>query len=268
MWAISPDRQTPSIQVPSACDTLFKKKERQIIGCKVQTDHPHLHTVKVLEHIMASHLNGQMDSHDLLYDLQHGFREKKWSCETQLTMLIEEIVRNASVGKHTDLTLLDFLKALDKVNHSKLIWKLHQYRRTCAFLGNMSQSIVLDGKESDTVPITFGDSQGSVLGPILFLIYNSDLPDLVTSNVRIFANDTAVYITIEGPDGDRVLWNDLDNLCGSRDGAWFNPSKCQVVWVTTSRIPTNTLYYLHWHVLEALNTWVLISLLACLGMHT
>ena len=59
---------------------------------------------------MVKHLN----KHDLLYDLQHGFREKR-SCETQLTMLFEDLARNASAGKQTDLILLDFSKAFDKV---------------------------------------------------------------------------------------------------------------------------------------------------------
>ena len=64
---------------------------------------------KVLEHIMATHLVEHMNSHDLLFDLQRGFRAKQ-SCETQLTMLIQELALNASVGKQTDLVLLDFSK--------------------------------------------------------------------------------------------------------------------------------------------------------------
>ena len=60
-------------------------------------------------------------------------------------------------------------------------------------MGNRSQSVVLDGEESDSVPVASGVPQGSVLDPILFLIYINDLPDLVTSNVRLFADDTAVY---------------------------------------------------------------------------
>ena len=117
---------------------------------------------KVLEHIMASHLVKHFDKHDLLYDLQHGFREKR-SCDTQLTMLLEDLARNTSVGKQTDLILLDFSKAFDKVNHSKLIWKLHQYgiRGNAlswiqAFLGNRSQTVVIEGEESGSVPVSSG----------------------------------------------------------------------------------------------------------------
>ena len=128
------------------------------------------------------------------------------SCETQLTMLVEGLTRSASVSKQTDLILLDFSKTFDKVNHAKLLWKLHQYgiRGKAlgwlrAFLGNRSQSVVLDGEESESVPVTSGVPQGSVLGPILFLIYISNLPDLITSKVRLFADDTAVYLTVESP---------------------------------------------------------------------
>ena len=103
---------------------------------------------KALEHIIASQVVKHLNSHDLLYDLQHGFREKR-SCETQLTMLVEDLARNLSKGKQTDLVLLDFSKAFDKVNHSKLLWKLHQYgirghalAWIRSFLGNRSQTVV------------------------------------------------------------------------------------------------------------------------------
>ena len=136
---------------------------------------------------MASHLVKHLDKHDLLYDLQHGFREKR-SCETELTMLFEDLAKNTSAGKQTDLILLDFSKAFDKVSHSKLLWKLHQYgiRGNAlswirAFLGNRSQTVVLEGEESGSVSMTSGVSQGSFLGPILFLVYINDLPDELTS---------------------------------------------------------------------------------------
>ena len=64
--------------------------------------------------------NNTTENLDLLYDLQHGFREKM-SCETQLTILVEDLSRAANKGKQTYLILLDFSKAFDKVKHSKLI---------------------------------------------------------------------------------------------------------------------------------------------------
>ena len=82
---------------------------------------------KIFEHIVASNVVKHFDENQILYDLQHGFRSKR-SCETQLTMLIEEILRNMKDGKQTDIILLDFSKAFDKVNHEKLIFKLHNSR--------------------------------------------------------------------------------------------------------------------------------------------
>ena len=111
---------------------------------------------KVLEHILASSIVRHLDGQGLMYDLQHGFREKR-SSETQLIMLVEDLARNAGLGKQTDLILLDFSKAFDKVNHSKLIWKLHNYgirsnvlNWIVAFLGDRAQKVVVGGEESDT----------------------------------------------------------------------------------------------------------------------
>ena len=166
---------------------------------------------KALEHIIASHLGKHLNSHDLLYDLQHGFREKR-SCETQLTMLVQDLARNVSKGKQTDLILLDFSKAFDKVNHFKLLWNLREYgirghvlAGIRAFLGNWSQTVVLVGEESGSVPVTSGVPQGSVLIPILFLVYINDLPVELSLEVRLFADDTAVYLTIGGTEDGKVL---------------------------------------------------------------
>ena len=81
---------------------------------------------KVLEHIIASNVVKHLDRHNTLYDLQHGFRSKR-SCETQLVLLMEDMLLNSVEGEQTDLILLDFSKAFDKVNHEKLLLKLHSY---------------------------------------------------------------------------------------------------------------------------------------------
>ena len=81
---------------------------------------------KILEHIVASNVVKHLDSNQILYYLQHGFRSKR-SCETQLTMLIEKTHTNLKEGKQTDIILLDISKAFDKVNHENLIVILHNY---------------------------------------------------------------------------------------------------------------------------------------------
>ena len=115
---------------------------------------------KVLEHIVASNLVTHLDSRQLLYDLQHGFRSKI-SCETQLVMLVEDLSRNAIKGQQTDLILLDFREAFDKVSHDKLLLKLYHYD-ICghvlhwinALLSNSSRIVVLENEKSSQVSVT------------------------------------------------------------------------------------------------------------------
>ena len=122
-----------------------------------------------------------------------------------------------------------------------------------AFLGSRSQRVVIDGEESESIPVTSGVPQGSVLGPIFFLIYINDLPEEVCSQVRLFADDTALYLTLESEDDSSTLQNDLNILSAweTRCVMGFNPSKCQVVHVTGSKKPVKRDYILHGQVLES-----------------
>ena len=100
------------------------------------------------------------------------------------------------------------------------------------------------------VPVTTGVPQGSILGPILFLAYINDIPDKVTSQARLFADDTAMYLTMEGAKNSSVLQQDLDRL-SVWESDWhmeFNPSK--VAQVAGSRKPVSATYVLHGVVLE------------------
>ena len=208
---------------------------------------------KVLEHIVASSVAKHFTELDILYGLQHGFREKR-SCETQLIMLVDELAKNMQMGKQTDLILLDFSKAFDKVAHEKLLLKLQQYgirggTLNCIkdFLDNRKQTVVINGINSDEVPVTSGVPQGSVLGPILFLAYINDLPEHVKSRVRLFADDTAMYLAISSTTEGQVLQTDLACL-EQWEKMWemqFNPSKCQVLHITRNVNPLNIKYILH-----------------------
>ena len=99
--------------------------------------------------------------------------------------------------------------------------------------------MVVDGEKSDSIPVNSGVPQGSVLGPILFLADINDLPEEICSQVRLFADNTALYLTIKGEEDSSALEKDLDTLSvwESKWDMQFNPSKCQVVQVTGSKSP-------------------------------
>ena len=217
---------------------------------------------KVMEHIIASNLTQHLNKYNILYDLQHGFRQKR-SCEKQLIQLVEDLGRQLVQGKQIDLVLLDFSKAFDKVNHLKLLFKLSQHgvkgntlNWIRAFLLGRTQAVVLEVERSSEVPVTSGVPQGSVLGPLLFLLYINDLPQNIQSQVRLFADDTAVYLTVSSFKDVNILQADLDTL-QEWERTWdmeFNPGKCQVLQITRSKQPLQSQYTLHGQVLESVDS--------------
>ena len=101
--------------------------------------------------------------------------------------------------------------------------------------------------------MTSGVPQGSVLGPILFLIYINDIPDKTRSKIRLFADDTAIYLAVSNLQDSQILQQDLDHL-HEWELQWdmeFNPSKCGVIHITQDRTPDSSEYLLHGHILES-----------------
>ena len=134
-------------------------------------------------------------------------------------MLVDDLFKSIYKKKQTDLILLDFSKAFDKVSHEKLALKLHDYgirgpalKWVKGFLDNRHQSVIVNGSSSEPIPVSSGVPQGSVLGPLLFLIYINDLHMNVKSKVRLFADDTALYLTISISFQSEILQKDLDNF--------------------------------------------------------
>ena len=172
--------------------------------------------------------------------MQHGFREGR-SCETQLNELTHDLVNNMHSGLQTDVCVLDFSKAFDKVGHNRLLEKLKWYGVTGetndwirSFLSDRTQAVVVDGLTSSNKSVLSGVPQGSVLGPCLFLFYINDIADNLNSTVRLFADDTMIYLVVTSQSDARRLQQDLDTLT-KWEKTWmmeFHPDKCEVISVT------------------------------------
>ena len=143
-----------------------------------------------------------------------------------------------------------------------LLHKIHQHGArgntlswTKAFLTGHSQIVILEGESSSEIPVNSGVPQGSVLGPLLILVHINDLPENVHSQVRLFADDTVIYITINNHSDSDTLQKDLDTLqtCERLWDMDFNPSKYQVLHISKSRHPAQHIYMLHGQALEAMD---------------
>ena len=188
---------------------------------------------KLLERLIKDHMVDFLVKHKLLNSSQHGFLKAR-SCLTNMLCFLEEITKWIDVGSPVDIIYLDFQKAFDKVPHQRLLLKLKAHGIGDSitdwieqWLTDRRQRVVVDGEVSNWK--SSGVPQGSVLGPILFLIYINDLDDSITSNVLKFVDDTKLFRKVN-TDGDKQhLQNDLDRLVKWSE-KWqmlFNFGKCK-----------------------------------------
>ena len=217
---------------------------------------------KVMEHVVHSGIMKHLECYDILSDLQHGFRKNR-SCESQLILTVNDLAKSVDDSSQVDAILLDFSKAFDKVSHSRLLRKLEHYgirNSTLSwitdFLHSRTQDVVLDGQSSSESAVTSGVPQGTVIGPLLFLVYINDLPSRVRSTVRMFADDCLLYREIRSMNDTQALQDDLDSL-QTWEQDWlmeFNPSKCEAITFTKKTKPVTAEYKLHDIILAAVSS--------------
>uniref|UniRef100_A0A131YPE6 Endonuclease/reverse transcriptase n=1 Tax=Rhipicephalus appendiculatus TaxID=34631 RepID=A0A131YPE6_RHIAP len=207
---------------------------------------------KLLEHILYSSIASHLDKHSFFFTKQHGFRQG-YSCETQLFEFTTDLHLNLDSRFQTDVIYLDFSKAFDRVAHRRLISKLaclnldtHVLSWIECFLTNRSQHTVIDNIQSSSSSVLSGVPQGSVLGPLLFLIFINDIPANISSSIRLFADDCVLYRRISSTNDQLILQEDLNkivNWCS----VWLmslNVSKCKFMCVTRKHTTLNYQYFL------------------------
>ena len=195
---------------------------------------------KAMEGILKDAIMDHLISNELLGQSQHGFLAGK-SCLTNLLEYLNVLTRLVDEGHSVDVLYLDFSKAFDKVPHSRLLDKLAAVgiggavlQWIQAWLTDRKQRVVLNGHASEWRPVLSGVPQGSVLGPLLFLVFINDIDgavDVTASVIFKFADDSKVLRQVESEEDRLALQADIDSLFKwSEDWQMlFNASKCKVL---------------------------------------
>ena len=219
---------------------------------------------KLLEHIVHSNIMDFLDSKSFLTPFQHGFRQKR-SCESQLLTTLRDFQESLNIKGQIDAILLDFSKAFDKVDHRLLLNKMYNLGISgplldwsSSFLNSRLQHVIVDGCKSDANDVLSGVPQGTVLGPLFFLIYINDICQDLTAgtSIRLFADDSLLYREIKTHQDTLILQRDLEALqtWETHNKMEFHPGKCQVIRITNKRDPIIGTYNIHGVILQFFNS--------------
>ncbi|CAB4025082.1 Hypothetical predicted protein, partial [Paramuricea clavata] len=188
------------------------------LNCSCKGNWSGVDKVQVFERCIYNRIIGHLSSQ--LYDLQYGFQSGK-STTAQMLYVLHEIHNVLEKMGQVDTIYLDFAKAFDKVSHDLLLVKLHNFgirgkllRWFGDYLSGRLQRVTVLGVTSEPLPVLSGVPQGSILGPLLFLIYVNDLP-MSTSHdttVSMFADDTKCHRHLRNFQDTIILQQDLDSV--------------------------------------------------------
>ncbi|CAB4007297.1 Hypothetical predicted protein [Paramuricea clavata] len=216
---------------------------------------------KVLERCVCNRFYEHI--RDSINEAQHELLHGRY-CTTQLLSTLHRIGQLLDKNTQTGILFLDFAKAFDSVDHVILLRKLKDYgivgnlyRWFSDYLHNRTQRVVVGGAASSWSPVTSGVPQGSILGPMLFLLFINDLPDVIpeSTSTGLYADDTKLYREISTPEDCSQLQEALScaDVWSKDNYINFNPSKCKIL--TFSRCKTSFLfeYYLGSSELKGVN---------------
>ncbi|MES9974559.1 MAG: reverse transcriptase domain-containing protein, partial [Candidatus Thiodiazotropha sp.] len=185
---------------------------------------------KILERLLKKRIMSHLENNKLLSQRQHGFRPNH-SCLTNLLCFMDSLTQAYDNREVSDAIFFDFAKAFDRVPHRPLLYKLYSYgirgallKWIQSFLTNRSFCVKIGDLSSSTAPVKSGVPQGSVLGPLLFLIYINDLPEGLNSDLLLYADDLKIWNSRDA----NVLQMDVDSVCrwATIWGLPLNINKC------------------------------------------
>jgi hypothetical protein len=200
-----------------------------------------------------------------IHCLQHGFR-RGLSTTTQLLLVYEDIGNVLDHRGQVDTVYLDFSKAFDSVSHPLLIHKLRSYGLNGKllewfedYLRDREQKTTAEGSTSELSPVISGVPQGSILGPLLFILYVNDMADIIHPGCKLalYADDAKVYCTIKDYGDCLKLQESLDKL-HQWSSLWllnFNPSKCSVMTITRKLVPCKFYYNIGGTILDRVRSF-------------
>ena len=193
---------------------------------------------KLFERLVFKYLFNHLQDNNLLSSLQSGFIPRD-STVNQLTFLYNTFCQALDSGKEVRAVFCDISKAFDRVWHSGLLYKLQAAGVTGdvlnwfkSYLSDRKQRVVLPSTVSEWTFIRAGEPQGSILGPLLFLVHINDIVRDIGSNIRLFADDTGLFIIVDNP----VTAADSLNTDLTKISQWaatwlvtFNPAKTEAL---------------------------------------
>ena len=168
---------------------------------------------KVLERVVYNIFYEYLTSNNILSQKNSGFK-KNDSTINQLASILHIIYNGLEMGREARMVFLDISKAFDRVWHTGLLFKLKQYgfdepvlHFIECYLSNRLQRVTLGGQSSSWLPVEAGVPQGSILGPLLFLVYINDITDNITCDIRLFADDTSILEIVHDPNASAESLN-------------------------------------------------------------
>ena len=202
------------------------------------------HIIKIFERVIKKYLVQYLESNKLISGKQHGFRKGR-SCLTQLLSHVDAILQNNLNGAETDVIYLDYAKAFDKVDHSILLKKLSLYgicgnlhKWLTQFLQNRQQIVIVDGQKSQPAPVISGVPQGTVLGPVLFIIYINEIEHVLReARSGSFADDTRLMKAVTSVADTSLMQRDLNATVGwsQRNNMLLHESKFELLCYLSGR---------------------------------